>query len=115
MRKPTFCMCENKGTDQLRSIHAADQRLSFSLIDSTIPHYFLNRTFELLAIFCCFTAQFVSDLVSLLEARFSHDVAQSLLETPQDWDTRFKTVRFLKAIGQVSITWAVGEIIINDL
>ena len=30
MGKPDFCICENKGTDQLCSNCAADQRLCFS-------------------------------------------------------------------------------------
>ena len=38
MRKPAFCICENKDADQLRSNCAADQRLCFSYMDSTIPH-----------------------------------------------------------------------------
>ena len=37
MRKPTFCICENKYADQLRSNREADQRLCFRYIDSTIP------------------------------------------------------------------------------
>ena len=37
MRKPTFCICENKDTDQLCGNREADQRLSFRYIDSTIP------------------------------------------------------------------------------
>ena len=37
MRKPTFCICENKDADQLRGNHEADQRLCFRYIDSTIP------------------------------------------------------------------------------
>ena len=37
MRKPTFCICENKDADQLRGNREADQRLSFRYIDSTIP------------------------------------------------------------------------------
>ena len=37
MRKPTFCICENKGADQLRSNCAADQSLCFRFKDSTIP------------------------------------------------------------------------------
>ena len=37
MRKPTFCICENKDTDQLRGYREADQRLCFRYIDSTIP------------------------------------------------------------------------------
>ena len=37
MRKPTFCICENKDADQLRGNPEADQRLYFRYIDSTIP------------------------------------------------------------------------------
>ena len=29
MRKPTFCICENKDADQHRGNHEADQRLCF--------------------------------------------------------------------------------------
>ena len=37
MRKPMFCICENKDADQLRGNREADQRLCFRYIDSTIP------------------------------------------------------------------------------
>ena len=41
MRKPAFCVCKNKGADQLRGTHAAyrtaDQHICFCLIDCTIP------------------------------------------------------------------------------
>ena len=37
MRKPTFCICENKDADQLRGYREADQRLCFRYTDSTIP------------------------------------------------------------------------------
>ena len=37
MRKPMFCICENKDADQLRGNPEADQRLCFRYIDSTIP------------------------------------------------------------------------------
>ena len=37
MRKPDFCMCENKGADQLRGNREADQRLCFRYTDSIIP------------------------------------------------------------------------------
>ena len=30
MRKPDFCLCENKGADQLRGNREADQRLFFA-------------------------------------------------------------------------------------
>ena len=37
MRKPTICICENKGADQLRGNLEADQRLCFRYSDSTVP------------------------------------------------------------------------------
>ena len=37
VRKPDFCICENKDADQLRGNHEADQRLCFRYTDSTIP------------------------------------------------------------------------------
>ena len=36
MRKSEFCLCENKGADQLRSNCEAGQRLCFRYTDSTI-------------------------------------------------------------------------------
>ena len=37
MRKPTICIGENKGADQLRGNREADQRLCFHYSDSTNP------------------------------------------------------------------------------
>ena len=37
VRKPAFCICENKDTDQLRGNREADQCLCFRFIDSEIP------------------------------------------------------------------------------
>ena len=37
VRKPAFCICENKDADQLRGNREADQHLCFRYIDSTIP------------------------------------------------------------------------------
>ena len=37
MRKPAFCICQNKDPDQLRGNRLADQRLCFCYKDSTIP------------------------------------------------------------------------------
>ena len=37
MRKPDFCICENKDADQLRGSRQADHRLCFRYEDSTIP------------------------------------------------------------------------------
>ena len=65
MRKPAFCICENKDADQLRGNREADQRPCFPYKDSTIP----------LAIFCGCTARFMSDLVGNPEDRFSQNEA----------------------------------------
>ena len=35
--KPTICIGENKGADQLRGNREADQRLCFRYSDSTVP------------------------------------------------------------------------------
>ena len=49
MRKPTFCICENKGADQLCSVCKADQRLCFCYKDSTVPLLSKSECFCLLA------------------------------------------------------------------
>ena len=48
MRKPAFCMCENKDADQLHGDREADQRLCFSFIDGTIlllPNYEISSLY----------------------------------------------------------------------
>ena len=37
MRKPAFCICKNKDTDQICSNREAGQRLCFRNMESTIP------------------------------------------------------------------------------
>ena len=37
VRKPAFCICENKDADQLCGSREADQRLCFRFTDSTTP------------------------------------------------------------------------------
>ena len=37
VRKSAFCICKNKDADQLRSNCAADQRICFRYINTTIP------------------------------------------------------------------------------
>ena len=49
IRKPTKCLGENKGADQLCSNCTADQRLCFCYRDSTTPSI---QNFKLLACFC---------------------------------------------------------------
>ena len=74
MRKPAFCICENKDADQLRGNREADQRLCFRYTDSTIP-----LPCKPLAIFYGCTARFVWDLVGNPEDRFSHNEVQMVL------------------------------------
>ena len=64
MRKPEFCICENKDADQLCGNREADQRLCFRYMDSTIP--LLSKSEIPLAI---------SDMVGNPEDRFSHNEA----------------------------------------
>ena len=45
MRKPAFCICENKDADQLRGNREADQRLCFRYTDS-MSFSFLNTKFQ---------------------------------------------------------------------
>ena len=72
MRKPAFCICENKDADQLRE---ADQRLFFAtqIVQSI---YFLNTKFQASSQMCGCRARFVWDLVGNPENRFSQNEAQ---------------------------------------
>ena len=46
MRKPAFCICENKEADQLRSNCEADQHLCFRYTDSAIPLLPKSKKFQ---------------------------------------------------------------------
>ena len=46
MRKPAFCIYENKDADQLRGNREADQRLCFRYTDIVKSLYFLNPKFQ---------------------------------------------------------------------
>ena len=63
MRKPAFCIRENKGADQLCDNRTADQQLCFRYIDSTIPLLPKSEFFKPLIISSGCAARFVSDLV----------------------------------------------------
>ena len=85
MRKPTICIYETKGADQLHSNCEADQRLCFRYTDSTIPLLSKIQNFQPLAIFSACTAQFVSDLfgnhiVGFLTRRLIHVMSQKNLK-----------------------------------
>ena len=75
MRKPDFCLCENKDADHLCSNCTADQGLCLSHSDRAIP-LLLKSKFPGLPFFCDCTARFVSDLVGNPEDWFSRVVAK---------------------------------------
>ena len=79
MRKLAFCICENKGTDQLHGHRAADHRLCFHYIDSTIPLLSKSENSKTQAIFYGCTALFVSDLVENPIGKFSQDTAHMII------------------------------------
>ena len=74
VRKPVFCICENKDADQLRGNGEADQRLCFRYTDITIsllPKYEISSLQPFLSLY----SLFVRDLVGNPEDRFSHNEA----------------------------------------
>ena len=73
MRKPDFCQCEIKGTDQLRSNCKADQRLCFHYMDGAIPLLPKSEISSFQRSSCI--GGFVSDMVGNPEDRFSHVMA----------------------------------------
>ena len=63
-QKPTNCICENAGADQLRGNCEVDQRLCVSYTDSTVPPLFIQN-FKILAFFCYCIGRFESDLFGI--------------------------------------------------
>ena len=92
MRKPAFCICENKGADQLHVNHAANQRLCFRYIESKVQSLYF-RNLKALAIFCGCTVRFVSDLVGNPKDRFSRDADHFRLHSPEHF---FDFINFLE-------------------
>ena len=45
IRKPTICICENRGADHLRGNHEHVEHLCFRYTYSTLPRYFLKPKF----------------------------------------------------------------------
>ena len=82
VRKPDFCLCGNKGADQLRSNCEADQRLCFRYTDSTLSLYFFYiPKFQASACFCDCTGRFVSDLVGNPASRLMNQRERERSET----------------------------------
>ena len=81
MGKPTICLGENKGADQLRGNREADRRLCFRYTDSTFPPLFIPKIFKILGFFCDCTGWFVLDLVGNPNCWFCHAQAQIFVLT----------------------------------
>ena len=73
--KPDFCLCENKGADQLHSNCEADQRLCFPCTDSSTPLLFKSKIS-----FCDCTDWFASRLVGNPEDLFSRAAAHIVFD-----------------------------------
>ena len=99
MRKPAFCICENKDADQL----AVTAKLISAFVFATRivqSLFFLDPNFKPLAIFRGCTARFVSDLVGNPEDRFSHNEAH-IIHAPNHHD---KAVGMWRLICRFVIT-----------
>ena len=59
MRKTEFCLCKNKGLDQLRSDNTADQRICIRFLNSTLIHFLLKS--EISSFYSFSVTEFVSD------------------------------------------------------
>ena len=75
MVKPTICIGENKGADQLRSNCEADQRLCFCYTDSTIPLHTLKSEFQASSSFLSLYRSVCVGPVRKSHCWFSHEVA----------------------------------------
>ena len=80
MRKPAFCICENKDADQLRGNSEADQRLCFRYIASTIP---LLPNSEISSLYPSSVAVQLGLCRTWSETRFSHNEAHELCHLKQ--------------------------------
>ena len=77
MGKPTICIGENKGADQLRSYCEADQRLCFRFSNSTFP---LLLKFQASSSFLCLYSPVCVGPVRKPHCWFSHEAAQMFVE-----------------------------------
>ena len=65
MRKPSFCLCENKGAEISFAVSAkvTAKLISTFAFVTRIVQSFLNPKFQASSLLCLYRAQFVSDLV----------------------------------------------------
>ena len=85
MRKPTICICENKGADQLHSNCEADQHLCFRCSESTIP-LFLNPKFQASSYLLWLYSSVCVGPVRKPCSWFSHEAAQIVVSVVVVYD-----------------------------
>ena len=106
MRKPTFCICENKDADQLRGNREADQRLCFRYTDSSIPLLHIYTKFQ--------ASSHLVGLYSLVcvgpgrkpERWFSHDAAQMYDELSPGKNDIWGLIPFMFGEGLTAVFFA---------
>ena len=79
MGKPTICICENKGADQLRSNCEADQRVCFATQIVQFL-YFLNPKFPVSSILLCLYSPVCVGPVLKPHCWFSNEAAQNKMD-----------------------------------
>ena len=79
MGKPTICICENKGADQLRGNREADQRLCFRYSDSTISLLLKSEISKASSSLPCLYRPVCVGPGRKPHCWFSHEVAQIIL------------------------------------
>ena len=83
MRKQTFCICENKDADQLRSNCTPDQRLSFT-IQIVQYLFYLNPKFQASSHFLCLYRPVCVNLVDNPNCWFMRRLKYDLADVQAD-------------------------------
>ena len=95
VRKPDFCLCKNKGADQLCSYCTADQRLCFRYRNSSIPPLFLPKIFRLLLSSVTVQASLCQTWLETQIVGFSRVTAQINIEVPGFSGKQYITSKFM--------------------
>ena len=119
MRKRDYCLCENKGADQLRSNCEADQRLCFGYSDSTIPLLLKSEISnvylfsELVQVGLCRTwseTPKTGFLASRLIYSIKKDVSTIFMRNVSKVQKKKKTLKFKTCLFSQYLTIVSGEL-----
>ena len=83
-RETAFCICENKGADQLHDYRAADQLLFFRYIGSTIPPL-LKSEIQASSYLLCLCSSVCIGPGQKPEDRFSRDTLYMIVVKSYSW------------------------------